>query len=140
MALAVVSSQAAREGGVIRRKIRDVDRVIGREAFPAEKRRRGCKVLENAGQYVVSCNREPIRCAVKRFLAGNRIGVLQNSASAPPQGTGLKNRPAEIVPASLPAASHSASHGASEATSTTPSPGNRSITARNACTVAPKAA
>ncbi|PTE16087.1 N-(5'-phosphoribosyl)anthranilate isomerase [Pseudogemmobacter blasticus] len=51
------SSQAAREGGVIRRKLRDV----GREAFLAEMRRRGFPVVENAGQFVIFCNREPIR-------------------------------------------------------------------------------
>lgn len=62
--LHLFSSQAAREGGVIRRKIRDVDRMIGREPFLAEMRRRGYKVLENAGQYVIFCNREPIRRAV----------------------------------------------------------------------------
>ena len=62
--LHLFSSQAAREGGVIRRKIRDVDRVVGREVFLAEMRRRGYKVLENAGQYVIFYNREPIRRAV----------------------------------------------------------------------------
>jgi hypothetical protein len=55
------SSLAAREGGVIRRKIRDIDRYVGREAFLAEMRRRGFAVVENAGQFVIFCNREPIR-------------------------------------------------------------------------------
>ncbi|MFT4148987.1 MAG: N-(5'-phosphoribosyl)anthranilate isomerase [Paracoccaceae bacterium] len=55
------SSQAAREGGVIRRKVRDIDRYVGREAFLAEMRRRGYPVIENAGQFVIFCNREPIR-------------------------------------------------------------------------------
>lgn len=55
------ASQAAREGGVIRRKVRDVERVVGREAFLAEMRRRGFPVVENAGQFVIFCNREPIR-------------------------------------------------------------------------------
>ena len=55
------TSQAAREGAVIRRKCRDVDRYVGREAFLEEMRRRGFSVVENAGQFVIFCNREPIR-------------------------------------------------------------------------------
>lgn len=55
------ASQAAREGGVIRRKSRDVDRFVGREVFLSEMRRRGFTVFENAGQYIVFCNREPVR-------------------------------------------------------------------------------
>lgn len=55
------ASQAARQGGVIRRKVRDVDRFVGREAFLAEMRRRGFAVVENAGQFVIFCNHEPIR-------------------------------------------------------------------------------
>jgi hypothetical protein len=38
-----------------------VDRFVGREAFLAEMRRRGFSVVENAGQLVIFCNREPIR-------------------------------------------------------------------------------
>jgi hypothetical protein len=59
--LHLFSSQAAREGGVIRRQVRDVERFIGREAFLVEMQRRGFPVVENAGQFVVFCNREPIR-------------------------------------------------------------------------------
>ena len=55
------ASQAAREGGVIRRKARDVERHVGREAFLAEMTRRGFPVIENAGQFVIFCNREPLR-------------------------------------------------------------------------------
>jgi hypothetical protein len=55
------SSRAAATGAVIRRNARDVDRFVGREAFLAEMRRRGFSVVENAGQLVVFCNREPIR-------------------------------------------------------------------------------
>ncbi len=57
------TSQAAREGGVIRRKVRDVERFVGRDAFLDEMKRRGFPVVENAGQFVVFCNREPIRRA-----------------------------------------------------------------------------
>ena len=55
------SSQAALDGGVIRRKIRDIDRYVGREAFLEEMRRRGFAVVENSGQFVIFCNCEPIR-------------------------------------------------------------------------------
>lgn len=59
--LHLFSSQAAREGGVIRRKIRDIDRFVGREAFLAEMSRRGFTVVENAGQFVIFCNQESVR-------------------------------------------------------------------------------
>jgi hypothetical protein len=58
------ASQAALEGGVVRRKVRDVEHYYGREAFLAEMRRRGFPVVENAGQFVVFCNNEPIRRVV----------------------------------------------------------------------------
>ncbi len=58
------SSQSARCGGVIRRQVRDIDRYLGRDAFLAEMRRRGFPVVENAGQFVIFCNQEPIRRVV----------------------------------------------------------------------------
>ena len=57
----IFASQAAREGGVVRRKIRDVERFVGRDVFLIEMRRRGYAVVENAGQFVVFCNHEPLR-------------------------------------------------------------------------------
>nr|WP_253944103.1 N-(5'-phosphoribosyl)anthranilate isomerase [Pseudogemmobacter hezensis] len=59
--LHLFSSQEARSGGVIRRKIRDIDRFVGCGFFLAEMQRRGYPVIENAGQFVIFCNREPIR-------------------------------------------------------------------------------
>lgn len=55
------SSKAALDGGVIRRKIRDIDRVVGRDAFLSEMQRRGYAVVENAGQFVIFCNSEDLR-------------------------------------------------------------------------------
>ena len=55
------ASKAARGGAVIRRQVRDVERYVGRHAFMAEMRRRGFPVVENAGQFVIFCNREPLR-------------------------------------------------------------------------------
>ena len=54
------SARAAAEGGIVRRRIRDVDRLIGRDRFLAEVRRRGCRVARNADQYIVFCNRDPV--------------------------------------------------------------------------------
>lgn len=59
--LDMFSSKAAREGAVIRRKSRDIDRLIGRDAFLKELDRRGYRAVENAGQIVIFCNREPVR-------------------------------------------------------------------------------
>lgn len=57
----VFSAKAAREGGVIRRKIRDIEKYVGRSVFEDELRRRGYHAVENAGQLVIFCNQEPIR-------------------------------------------------------------------------------
>jgi len=62
--LHLFSSQAAREGSVIRRQVSDIDRYFGRGAFLAEMQRRGYPVVENAGQFVIFCNQEPIRRVV----------------------------------------------------------------------------
>ncbi len=55
------SSQAAARGGVVRRSVSDVDRLVGRSAFLREMQRRGFSVVENAGQFVIFCNREPLK-------------------------------------------------------------------------------
>lgn len=55
------TSHAALDGGVIRRKVRDVERIVGRDRFESYLRRRGFRAVENAGQYVVFCNVDPIR-------------------------------------------------------------------------------
>lgn len=54
-------SQAAIRGEVVRRKVYQVERLIGRDVFLAEAVRRGYPVIENAGQFIVFCNRGPIR-------------------------------------------------------------------------------
>ena len=55
------ASKAALDGGVVRRSVKDIERVMGREAFCAEMRRRGFTTVENAGQMVVFCNSEPVQ-------------------------------------------------------------------------------
>ncbi|MCA0996400.1 N-(5'-phosphoribosyl)anthranilate isomerase [Alloyangia pacifica] len=54
-------SRAAAQGGVIRRKTHDIERIVGRERFLAELDRRGFRAVENAGQTVIFCNCEPVR-------------------------------------------------------------------------------
>lgn len=55
------SSKAARDGRVVRRQLRDVDRYVGREHLTRELARRGFHAVENAGQIIIFCNQEPIR-------------------------------------------------------------------------------
>lgn len=55
------SSKAAREGSVIRRKVRDIERYVGRDRFEGELRRRGFHAIENAGQVIIFCNQEPVQ-------------------------------------------------------------------------------
>lgn len=52
----LLSSRAAAEGGVVRRKLADVDHLVGRARFLSELRRRGFSAVENAGYVVVFCN------------------------------------------------------------------------------------
>ena len=55
------NSKAVQQGAVIRRKARDVERFAGMELFMAEINRRGWRVAENAGQFIIFCNRAPVR-------------------------------------------------------------------------------
>ncbi|MEL7104303.1 MAG: aspartate aminotransferase [Pseudomonadota bacterium] len=55
------SSKAVCQGGVIRRKARDIERFAGMDRFMAEIDRRGFQVAENSGQIVIFCNRAPVR-------------------------------------------------------------------------------
>lgn len=58
--LQLFSSRAAREGGVVRRRKRDIERLVGMERFHMELRRRGFRAVENAGHVIVFCNRDPV--------------------------------------------------------------------------------
>lgn len=55
------TSGEAVKGGVVKRQIRDVERLVGRDAFLREVDRRGFQALENNRHYVVFCNGLPIR-------------------------------------------------------------------------------
>ena len=54
-------SQIAQDGGIVRRKMRDVDRIVGRDAFVAELRRRGYRAVINGPHIVVFCNRDALQ-------------------------------------------------------------------------------
>ena len=56
-----LGSQEAQRGGVIKRKVRDVERLVGHDAFVAEVERRGFQAVRNNLHYVVFCNQLPIR-------------------------------------------------------------------------------
>jgi hypothetical protein len=56
----IFSARAAAEGGIVRRKVADVERLIGRHRFVFEVQRRGFHAVENAGQFVIFCNRQPV--------------------------------------------------------------------------------
>lgn len=72
----VFSSKAAREGGVVRRKIRDIERYAGLDAFLLELDRRGFSAVENAGQLVIFCNQEPVRVASRTILSKKAVSSL----------------------------------------------------------------
>ena len=57
----LISAKTARQGGVVRRNLRDIERYVGRDVFEAELQRRGYHAVENAGQLIIFCNQEPIR-------------------------------------------------------------------------------
>ncbi|THD76300.1 aspartate aminotransferase [Thalassobius vesicularis] len=55
------TSKSVMQGGVIRRKARDIERYAGMRLFLAEVERRGYQAFENAGQVVILCNQGPVR-------------------------------------------------------------------------------
>ncbi|WP_127114835.1 N-(5'-phosphoribosyl)anthranilate isomerase [Shimia sediminis] len=59
-------SAEARRGGVVKRKVRDVERLVGRDAFAQEVARRGYRAYENGRHFVVFCNQGPIYRVVPR--------------------------------------------------------------------------
>ena len=57
----IFDAKAARQGGVVRRNLRDVERNVGLDVFLREIRRRGYHAIENSGQVVIFCNNVPIQ-------------------------------------------------------------------------------
>lgn len=57
----IFSSREALSGGVVKRKLRDVERLVGREAFAQEIERRGFQAIHNNRHVVIFCNKLPVR-------------------------------------------------------------------------------
>lgn len=57
----IFAAKAAQRGTVVRRSVRDVERVMGRDRFEQMIRQRGCRAIQNGSQYIICCNRDPIR-------------------------------------------------------------------------------
>lgn len=58
------SARTAAEGGIVRRRVADVERLIGRDRFVKEIARRGYRAVENGGHFVIFCNAEPVKIVV----------------------------------------------------------------------------
>lgn len=63
------ASSTAIQGGVIKRQVSDVERIVGRDKFLSEVRRRGYQAIENGNTFVVFCNAQPVRLASARTPA-----------------------------------------------------------------------
>ena len=57
----IFSAKKAAEGGILRRKVADVERLLGRQRFLHEVQRRGFHAIENADQFIIICNQDPLR-------------------------------------------------------------------------------
>lgn len=57
----VLGAREAMRGGVLKRQVSDVERIVGRERFLAEVERRGWQALQNGRHFIVCCNAQPIR-------------------------------------------------------------------------------
>lgn len=57
-------AKSAQNGGVVRRKVADVERKVGRKTFELEVRRRGFHLIEAGGQFIIICTRDPLHLIV----------------------------------------------------------------------------
>lgn len=57
----IFRAKSAQTGGVVRRKVADVDREVGRDTLELEVRRRGFHMVECGRDFVIFCSRAPIR-------------------------------------------------------------------------------
>ena len=74
-------AKSALDGSVVRRKVRDMERMVGREAFKLEIERRGFSAVENGDQVIVFCNAEPVR-----VIAGGQTNFVQSLQPNPRRG------------------------------------------------------
>jgi hypothetical protein len=66
----VFGAKAVRDGKIVRRSLRDIERYVGHARFVREVHRRGFRAVENAGQMVIFCNRDPVRIVRATVFAG----------------------------------------------------------------------
>ncbi|RLJ51554.1 hypothetical protein BCF46_1768 [Litoreibacter meonggei] len=64
-------AKAALDGGIVRRKVRDMERMVGRRRFYEELARRGYTAVENAGQVVIFCNADQV------WVTSGQVQTLQ---------------------------------------------------------------
>jgi len=57
----IFRAKAAMNGGVIRRRVADVEREIGRAAFELEVRKRGFHLIECDGTFAILCSAAPLQ-------------------------------------------------------------------------------
>lgn len=57
----IFAAQSAGRGGVVRRKVADVERKIGRKRLELEVRRRGFHLIECGTQFVIICDPRDLR-------------------------------------------------------------------------------
>lgn len=60
----VFEAKSARQGGVVRRKLRDIELNVGLDQFCAEVERRGYHAVRNGTQVVIFCNNEAIQLLI----------------------------------------------------------------------------
>ena len=60
----IFSAKAVQSGGVVRRKVEEVHRRVGRGTLELEVRRRGFHLVEAGGQFIVICTRSPMHVLV----------------------------------------------------------------------------
>ena len=52
----IFAAKAVGRGGIVRRRVEDVERHLGRDRLVREVKRRGFHLVEVGGQYVILCN------------------------------------------------------------------------------------
>ena len=57
----IFTSLEARKGGIVKRQIRDVERLVGRDAFVRAVEKHGFQAIENNRHFIIFCNPHPIR-------------------------------------------------------------------------------
>ncbi|MGB4829065.1 MAG: N-(5'-phosphoribosyl)anthranilate isomerase [Paracoccaceae bacterium] len=53
-------TRAVTDGGTIRRKVADIERIVGCETLMSLMRELGFRAAENVGHFVIFCNADPV--------------------------------------------------------------------------------